>query len=287
MTIAYPDILSLKAPPARFEWSEDRAILYALGIGMCADGLDPRELPFVVDPGTVALPTLATVVAWGPNLAVEIAAGLTFEQIVHAYQKVELHRPMPASGSVDVEHEVIGVADKGADIGAFMTTRTLLTLAGGEPLATMTSTVAARGDGGFGGPRSFGEPAHPMPARAPDMSLDIATRPDQALLYRLSGDRNPLHALPDVAREAGFEAPILHGLCSYGISCRAVLAGMLDFDVAAIASHEARFAAPVYPGETLTFDMWRDQDVISFEAKVAARGSTVLRGGRTTLRERP
>lgn len=285
MPISYPQILDLHTGPRHFQWTERETMLYALGIGMCPSGVDPDELVFVTEPGLVAMPTFATMIAWGPNLETEIAAGLTFDKIVHAGQKVELHRPLPAEGSIVSEHRVLGIADKGAGKGAFLTTGTFISLEDGAPLATLTSTVAARADGGFGGPRSFGAPPHPMPDRAPDTRLRISTRPDQALLYRLSGDRTPLHAKPDVARAAGFPGPILHGLCTFGISCRAVMSSMLGYDASLIASHEARFIAPVLPGETLVFDLWRDGDVISFEAATGERGGKVLAGGRTQIRK--
>jgi len=148
---------------------------------------------------------------------------------------------------------------------------------------TVTATFFARGDGGFGGP-SEGQPEpHPIPARAPDASIDIPTRVDQAVIYRLSGDYNPLHIDPAFAKMAGFPRPILHGMCTYGITCRAVLQTYADYDGARIKSHQARFSAPVFPGETITVDLWRDGDVVSFEARVQARGVTVIKNGKTVL----
>jgi acyl dehydratase len=122
-----------------------------------------------------------------------------------------------------------------------------------------------------------------VPSRAPDHSIDIPTRPDQALIYRLSGDRNPLHSDPSIATAAGFPRPILHGLCTYGITCRAVLQTYADYDPAKIKSHAVRFSSPVYPGETITVDMWKDGDTISFEARVKARDVTVIKNGKTVL----
>jgi acyl dehydratase len=141
----------------------------------------------------------------------------------------------------------------------------------------------ARGDGGFGGPSDGAPEPHKTPERAPDMSVDIPTRPDQALIYRLSGDRNPLHSDPDIASAAGFPRPILHGLCTYGITCRAVLQTYADYDPAAIKHHAARFSSPVFPGETVSVDLWRDGDEVSFEARVKDRGVTVIRNGLSRL----
>ena len=169
---------------------------------------------------------------------------------------------------VNVNVTVAGNADTDAD---------------GEKLATLVASRFARGDGGFGGP-SEGQPEpHQVPTRSPDMSVDISTRPDQALVYRLCGDRNPLHSDPEFAKRAGFPRPILHGMCTYGITCRGVLQTYADYDPSAFRQHVARFSSPVYPGETVTMELWKDGNVISFEAKVKARGVTVIKSGKTVL----
>ena len=153
----------------------------------------------------------------------------------------------------------------------------------GEKLATLVASRFARGDGGFGGP-SEGQPEpHKVPSRAPDKSVDISTRPDQALVYRLCGDRNPLHSDPGFAKKAGFPRPILHGMCTYGITCRGVLQTYADYDPAAFKQHAVRFSSPVYPGETVTMEMLKDGKVISFEAKVKSRNVTVIKSGKTVL----
>jgi len=178
---------------------------------------------------------------------------------------------------------VLAVYDKGKDKGAVIRHQTVLKNEKGEPLATLVASRFARGDGGFGGP-SEGQPEpHAMPNRAPDKTVDIVTRPDQALVYRLCGDRNPLHSDPGFAKKAGFPKPILHGMCTYGITCRGVLQTYADYDPAAFKQHAARFSSPVYPGDTVTMEMWKDGRVISFEAKVKARGVTVIKSGRTVL----
>ncbi len=154
----------------------------------------------------------------------------------------------------------------------------------GMRVATLTSSAFARGDGGFGGPSVGAPQPHVRPDRTPDLSVDIATRPDQALLYRLTGDYNSLHAEPASAARGGFPKPILHGLCTYGLTCRAVLQAIVDYDNDAILSHQARFSSPVFPGEVVTVDLWRDGLVISFEARVKARDAVVIRNGKTVLR---
>ena len=141
----------------------------------------------------------------------------------------------------------------------------------------------ARADGGFGGSSEGEAEPHKVPDRPADLSLDFPTRPDQALLYRLSGDRNPLHADPAFAKMVGFDRPILHGLCTFGITCRAVMQGYAEFDPARVKSHQARFSAPVFPGETVSVDLWRDGDVVSFEARVRAREAVVIKNGRSVV----
>ena len=199
-------------------------------------------------------------------------------------RRMELHKPLPVWGTFTAEGRTVGAWDKGKDKGAVVVNETTWTDEKGEKVATLTGSMFARGDGGFGGPTEGQPEPHQVPSRAPDLSLDFATRPDQALIYRLNGDRNPLHAEPEFARRAGFERPILHGLCTYGITCRAVLAGVLDYDSDAIASHQVRFSAPTYPGETITVDIWKDGKQISFEARVKARGVTVIKNGLTVMR---
>ena len=203
--------------------------------------------------------------------------------LVHGEQKVELMRPLPPAGTFTTESRTIGAFDKGADKGAVLLNQTTWKDEAGEVVAVLTGSSFCRADGGFGGP-SEGQPEpHQVPARKPDLSVDISTREDQALLYRLNGDRNPLHSDPDSARRSGFARPILHGLCTYGITCRAVLQAITGYDPDQIASHQARFSAPVFPGETITVDLWRDGDVVSFEARVKDRGATVIKNGRTVL----
>jgi acyl dehydratase len=154
----------------------------------------------------------------------------------------------------------------------------------GEKAATLTMSMFYRGDGGFGGPTEGQPEPHAVPTRAPDLSVDIATRPDQALIYRLNGDRNPLHSDPEFARQAGFPRPILHGLCTYGLTCRAVLQAVTGYDPEQILSHQVRFSAPVFPGDVVSVDLWKDGKAISFEARVQARNVTVIKNGLTILR---
>lgn len=281
MAISYPDILNLTTTGQTFSWTDRETMLYALGVGMGADPLDARELPFVYENGLKALPTQATVAVWGAGPMGQI--GLNYLMVVHGEQSVEMHRPLPTDAKVVADSRISSVYDKGPK-GAIINIETVVKDArDGGAIATLVSSIFARGDGGFGGPSEGAAEPHPIPARAPDASIDIPTRPDQALLYRLSGDRNPLHADPSFASAAGFPRPILHGLCTYGITCRAVLSTFADFDPSRIKSHSARFSSPVFPGETITVDMWKDGSVISFEARIKDRGVTVIKNGRSVV----
>jgi acyl dehydratase len=210
---------------------------------------------------------------------------MNFLMVLDGERKVELHKPLPAMGATFASSGgTIGAFDKGKDKGAVIVNEQVWTDEKGDKAVTITGSTFARGDGGFGGPTEGAPEPHVMPARKPDLAVEIQTRPDQALIYRLNGDRNPLHCDPEVARRAGFQRPILHGLCSYGITCRAVLKGVLDYDADRILSHQARFSAPVIPGDLMVVDIWVDGDVISFEARVPARNATVIKAGKTVLR---
>lgn len=285
MAIEYPKILSLMRAGDPYSWTDRDVMLYALGIGMGADPLDERELAFVNEgcfhPRPLkVVPTFASVAAWGAGPG---DLGINRLLVVDGERDITFHQPLPVSAKITADSRVVAVYDKGKDKGAVITRETVLRAEGGEPLATLVSSAFARGDGGFGGP-SDGQPApHAVPTRAPDRSVDITTRPDQALLYRLCGDRNPLHSDPEFARQAGFPRPILHGMCTYGLTCRAVLQTYADYDASAFRRHAVRFSAPVYPGETVTVDLWRDGGVVSFEARVKARNVTVIKNGMTVL----
>jgi acyl dehydratase len=294
MPIYYPDILEQKTEPRTFTYGDKDVMLYALGVGMGRDPMDERELPFVYEKDLKVVPTAATVLAAAAGrrasgAGVEQKPGLRVSQlnylmVVHGEQKVELHKPLPTSGSFTAQSRTVGAYDKGKDKGAVVVSETVWIDEAGEKVATLTGSTFARGDGGFGGPSEGAPEPHPVPQRKPDLSVPFETRPDQALLYRLNGDRNPLHSDPEVAKRAGFPRPILHGLCTYGITCRAVLQEICDYDPARILSHQARFSAPVFPGDTITVDLWKEGDVVSFEARVLDRGATVIRNGKTVLR---
>lgn len=293
MAIFYPDILDEGTAPIEFSYGDKDVMLYALGIGLGADPLNEKELPFVYEKDLKVVPTAATVLASGlgrnRGAPLPVPDGHrpskpNFLMLVHGEQKVELHRPLPPSGTFTIEGRTIGAYDKGADKGAVLVRQSIWRDGNGDPVATLTGSSFCRGDGGFGGPSDGAPEPAEVPQRKPDHSIAISTRPDQALLYRLNGDRNPLHSDPDSAKRSGFPRPILHGLCTYGITCRAVLEVITDFDPDQIASHQARFSSPVFPGENVTVDLWTEGKSIYFEARVAERGATVIKNGLCLLR---
>ena len=285
MPIKYDELMALKNLGQKHSYGDREVMLYAYGIGMGADPMDEKELPFVNEAAATprslkVVPTFASVAAWGAGPG---EMNLNRLMVVDGERDITFHKPLAAAAHITADSNVLAVYDKGKDKGAIIRHQTILKDADGEKLATLVASRFARGDGGFGG-SSEGQPEpHQVPSRAPDRIVDISTRPDQALIYRLCGDRNPLHSDPEFAKKAGFPRPILHGMCTYGISCRGVLQTYADYDPTAFRQHVARFSSPVYPGETVTIAMWKDGDVISFEAKVKTRDVAVIRNGKTVL----
>ena len=267
-------------------WSDKDSILYALGLGFGHDPADEAQLPFVYEeaPDFSAVPTMAVVLA-GPGFWARNAdTGIEWQKVLHGEQGMELFRPLPANGHVRATSRVVRVLDKGAGKGALIyVERDLIDVESGEKIATLTSTTFARGNGGFGGEAGPQPAPHTIPDRAPDVEVDLPTLPQAALIYRLSGDFNPLHADPAVAKQVGFEKPILHGLCTLGVAGHAVLKAFCDYEAARMKSLKLRFSAPVYPGETIRTQMWRDGNVISFRARAVDRDVTVLDNGRAEI----
>jgi acyl dehydratase len=285
MALDYQHLMGLKREGDRFSYSDRETMLYALGVGMGRDPLDAKELDYVFErPGAAlkTVPSMATVLTRVPLLK---DCGYDYTKVVHGEQRLTLHRPLPPEGELIADARVTGAYDKGAGKGAVIYTETAVrSAADGQPMFTLSSTTFARGDGGFGGPAGSGPAPHELPSRSPDKTLTLETRKDQALLYRLNGDRNPLHADPELARRVGFKAPILHGLCTYGTACRAVLQTVAAYDHSKIAGFDVRFSAPVYPGESIATDMWIDSRTVSFRCRVPERENVVVIGnGRCML----
>jgi acyl dehydratase len=283
MPIDYEKAIKLRAEGQEFSYGDRETMLYALGIGLGADPMNLKELPFVYENGLRTMPTQSTVIAWGAGKTGEI--GINYMMVVHGEQKLVVHKPLPDRATILADWAVTHILDKGPGKGAVIYSDTVIRdKKTGEKYVTLTGSTFARADGGFGGPSSGGPAPHEVPTRAPDAELALATTPNQALIYRLSGDRNPLHSDPGLAKTAGFDRPILHGLCTYGFTCRAVLQTDCDYDPTKIVGHDVRFSSPVFPGETIVTRMWKDGNVVSFEASVKERpGVTVIKNGKTTL----
>ncbi|EHR50486.1 acyl dehydratase [Saccharomonospora marina XMU15] len=255
-----------------FSWSSSEVLLYHLALGAGARPTDPRELRYAYEADLRVLPTFATVAAnfrtFEPPAVAFPGIDIDLAKVVHGTQEVALHRPIPTDGKAVARSRIADVLDKGK--AAVIVQETRVDDEAGEPLWTARSSIFARGEGGFGGKRGASERVE-LPDREPDAVVDTPTLPQQALLYRLCGDRNPLHADPEFAKAAGFDVPILHGLCTYGIVAKAVTDTMLDADVTRVRSWAAKFAGIVLPGETLRTRIWRDGERLLVTATVLDR----------------
>jgi len=268
-------------------WDEDRVILYHLAVGAGRDPVSPGELEYCYESALKVLPTFGVLPAQPAMLGLlsGTVPGLSFNPmlLLHGEQEIEVLVPRvpTAAAAARSVGRVAAVYDKGK--AALLVIEVETTSASGEPMFRNRFSLFLRGEGGFGGdpgPRG----GEPPPDEAPDLVVASPTLPQQALLYRLLGDRNPLHADPAFAAAGGFERPILHGLCSYAIACKAVVDGMLGGDTAAAASFRARFAGTVVPGDTIVTSMWRRGGRIHLTATNQERGTPVLAGGLITLR---
>ena len=282
MALNYEHLMGLKRDGDRFKYSDRETMLYALSIGMGADPLDRNELPYVFEqPALKTVPSMATVLTRVPLLK---DCGYDYTKVVHGEQRLSLEKPLEPEGEVVCDSRVVSAFDKGPGKGAIINTETVAKDARtGAKLYTLTSTTFARGDGGFGGPNGAGLDPHKLPDRKPDHTASAETRIDQALLYRLNGDRNPLHSDPELAKRVGFPVPILHGLCTYGTACRTILREIAKYDHTRIVGFDVRFSSPVYPGETILTDMWIDGKTVSFRCRLKERDVTVINNGKCTL----
>ncbi|GGK59886.1 MaoC/PaaZ C-terminal domain-containing protein [Nocardia camponoti] len=264
--------LGAELPARTFAWTATDVQLYHLGIGAGARPLDPTELRYLADETPCVLPTFATV---APTLGETEAPKVQFPgididlaNVVHGHQEVVVHRPIPATGKASSTGRISELWDKGAN--AVIVQEQTVVDEDGEPLWTARSSIFARGEGGFGGERGPSAKTE-LPDRAPDAELLTPTLPQQALLYRLCGDRNPLHSDPEFAAKAGFPAPILHGLCTYGVVAKAMTDAFVDGDPARVAAFRARFAGVLYPGETLRTRVWQDGNELTAVVTVVER----------------
>ena len=285
MTINYERLINWNIPEVEQRLTKRDTILYALGVGLGADPCDAGQLRFVYEEALQALPTMAVILGYPGPWHAHPDTGITRSHVVHGEQGFRIVNPLPVEGNVVGKTRVTGVVDKGKDRGALvMTECTVREKASGNVLCALTSTTFCRADGGFGGPDGPVRAPHALPEAAPQHVCDLPTLPQAALIYRLSGDTNPLHASPAYAIKAGFKMPILHGRCIFGIAGHAILKSLCGYDPARFIAMEGRFSAPVYPGETIRTELWREGNVVSFRATVPARGVTVLNNGRAEIR---
>jgi acyl dehydratase len=278
-------VIQHRLPALDHAYTQRDVMLYALGLGYGRDPLNEAELRFVYENELLVVPSLCVVLAHPGFWLRQPEFGVVWVRALHAEQSFEIHKPLPPGGTVRGTFRVLAVDDKGPEKGTLIhQEKVLADPHTGERFATVRWTLFLRGDGGSG---DFGEaplsPA-PLPERAPDRTLEVPTEPGQALLYRLSGDWNPLHADPSTARRAGFNRPILHGLCTNGIACRAIVEAYCRDEPQRLQSMYVRFSKPVYPGETLRIEIFEDPDALRFRVVALERGEIVLDRGSATIR---
>ena len=291
--IDYRKLIGWKLPVVEHSYDADDTMLYALSLGFGEDPTDANQLKFVTEslrgtPGVV--PTMAVVLGFPGSWMADPGTGMDFPSSVHGEEELVLHRPLPAAATVEAHHRVVSIVDKGQGRGALVAyDKVLYDKATGDKLATVTHTTFARNDGGFSSRDGLTDPApvpRPRPPdRPPELAHTFRTLPQQGLLYRLCADRNPLHALPEAARAAGYSRPILHGLCTYGVACRAIMADWCDHRPERLRSMFARFSSPVYPGETLRVEMYGNSCEVLFRVVAVERDLVVLDAGRAEIGE--
>ncbi len=270
----------------RYHYTDRDTMLYALAVGLGSDPLNAGELRYTYEQNLQAVPTMAAIVGapgtWWANSRI----GADIGGLVHGEQRMRWLGSLPASGTLIARNRVQSLTDKGVGKGAIgVVARDVLDAASGQVVAQGINVSVLRRDGGFSRDTGASDPPPtglpPVPVRAPDLEVELPSLPQSALLYRLTGDLNPLHADPHVATQAGFQRPILHGLCTYGMACRAVLQTVLRYDAALLRALAMRFTAPVYPGDAVRFELWRESDshTLRLRARVDARTVVVLDNG--------
>jgi acyl dehydratase len=270
-----PSAVGATGGPDERSWTSKDCLLYALGVGAGTD-----ELSFSTEKDQRVLPTFAVIIGGGGAPFGKIG---TFNpaMLVHGEQAIEVSAPIPPEGTLRSTGRIAAIWDKGKGAVVVMESESV-NAANGEPLFKSTMSAFIRGEGGFGGERGPSGPKNVPPDRAPDHQVTYETTPDQALVYRLSGDRNPLHSDPEFAKLAGFDRPILHGLCTYGFTGRALLHTLCDGQVERFKSMAVRFSKPVWPGDTLTVSMWVDGNEALFQTNVQ-NGDVVIDQGKFTF----
>jgi acyl dehydratase len=294
MPLDYEKMLALKIPAVEQSYGPKDCMLYALGLGLGQDPLNADELAFVYEKNLKVLPTFALMQGYSAYWLRHPELGVTWTKVVHGEQGVVLHQPVAPQGTVIGRTRIVDVVDKGEGKGALVySERQVSDKQTGRLLATLAQTTFCRADGGFGGPKDRTEDRtkrdttpHALPQRAPDGVCDFSTRPEMALIYRLSGDVNALHVDPEFAKAAGYPRPILHGLATFGVAGHALLKAVCGYDPARLTAIAGRFSAPVFPGETIRTEFWRDGGVVSFRARVMERDVIAISNGRAEVKAR-
>jgi acyl dehydratase len=283
MPIDRDEALRYKFPKGEGGWSRDDAILYHLGVGAGTPQTDPGELEYTYEKNLKVLPSFSTVANVGtiPNILKVPKLEFNLALMLHGEEEIELHQPLPPEAKLVSETRIAEVYDKGK--AALLILEVSTVDAEGAPLFTNRMSLFLRGEGGFGGP-SGPIVQNEAPDREPDGIVESKTLPQQALLYRLNGDKNPLHCDPDFAKLAGFDTPIIHGLCSYGIACKAVVDSALGGDVTQVARYSARFAGAGFPGETFVTRYWRENGSILIECRAKERDAIIISNAAFQLR---
>ncbi|WP_458319165.1 MaoC/PaaZ C-terminal domain-containing protein [Mycolicibacterium brisbanense] len=280
MPIDVDKALAAELDPIEFSWTSSDIQLYHLGLGAGADPMAPRELRYLTDDTPQVLPTFGNVAAsfhmTAPPTVQFPGIDIELSRVLHASEAVSVPGPIPPGGTAKSVQRFTEIWDKGK--AAVIVSETTVTDPAGKVLWTTKRSIFARGEGGFGGERGPSTSVE-IPDRAPDLEVPLPTLPQQALLYRLCGDRNPLHSDPAFAAAAGFDRPILHGLCTYGIGCKAIVDNLLDGDVTQVASYGARFAGVVFPGETLQANIWKEDGRFVGVLTAPSRDNTVVLSG--------
>jgi acyl dehydratase len=284
MPIEPQKALAAKFAPSTSSYEQDDVILYHLGVGAGVPATDANELEYTYEKSLKVLPSFGVVPVFSSmGASLFNVDGLKFNpaMLLHGEQDIEIHRPLPTAAQLENQVRIAGIYDKGK--AALVVLEVATKEQGGAPLFTNRFSLFLRGEGGFGGdagPKAGNE----APARAADLTVESKTLPQQALLYRLSGDKNPLHADPGFAKMGGFDTPILHGLCSFGIVCKAAVDHALKGDVSQVARYQARFAGVFFPGETMVTSIWREGKQLLLASKSKERGTPVLSNAAITLR---
>jgi acyl dehydratase len=285
MAIDYDKLKNWKFEETRQAITPKDVMLYALGVGLGANPTDANELRFVYEQDLVALPSMAAVLGYPGNWLRNPDSGVNYLKLVNAGNAFTIHNPIPTEGTLVGQAKVDEIIDKGEGRGALVSAiRDVHHEETGDLICTIRTTTYCRADGGFGGPSGPVPVPQAIPDTEPELTCDLPTVPQSALIYRLSGDYNPLHADPDIATKAGFDRPIAHGLLTYGVVCHALVKSCCGYDPLRFKGMEGRFSAPVFPGDTIRTEIWRDGETVTFRATIPDRDNVVvLNNGKATI----